>query len=191
MQGGAGVKQAVRGNDELAVLLARVGEEDAGESGLKDVTSPAFVLREDDDVVAAAGYQAWPQSVAHLSVLVAPGHRGEGWRGLWRLLSIRIRAFTVSRLAVYTASLPGTSDGPVRSGLGAGGGDRAFRMGEVNVSAIPPRRLTELSRYGVDGKASLRLATAVYLTSRARHQTQGPAGGTSSLRLDLTLKGKV
>ncbi|MFE5683831.1 peroxiredoxin [Streptomyces sp. NPDC056512] len=88
MQGGAGVKQAVRGNDELAVLLARVGEEDAGESGLKDVTSPAFVLHEDDDVVAAAGYQAWPQSVAHLSVLVAPGHRGEGWRRLWRLLSI-------------------------------------------------------------------------------------------------------
>lgn len=28
-------------------------------------------------------------------------------------------------------------------------------MGEVDVSAIPPRRLAELSRYGVDGKASL------------------------------------
>ncbi|MFJ2203298.1 Tn3 family transposase [Streptomyces violaceusniger] len=52
-------------------------------------------------------------------------------------------------------------------------------MGEVDVSAIPPRRLAELSRYGVDGKASLLkrhgdsrrlatlLATAVYLTSRA------------------------
>lgn len=55
----------------------------------------------------------------------------------------------------------------------------AFGMGEVDVSAIPPRRLAELSRYGVDGKASLLrrhgdsrrlatlLATAVYLTSRA------------------------
>ena len=30
-----------------------------------------------------------------------------------------------------------------------------FGMGEVDVSAIPPRRLAELSRYGVDGKASL------------------------------------
>lgn len=52
-------------------------------------------------------------------------------------------------------------------------------MGEADVSAIPPRRLAELSRYGVDGKASpLRrhgdsrrlatlLTTAVYLTSRA------------------------
>lgn len=55
----------------------------------------------------------------------------------------------------------------------------AFGMGGVDVSAIPPRRLAELSRYGVDGKASLLrrhgdsrrlatlLATAVHLTSRA------------------------
>nr|WP_228925428.1 DUF4158 domain-containing protein [Streptomyces sp. DH7] len=52
-------------------------------------------------------------------------------------------------------------------------------MGELDVSAIPPRRLAELSRYGVDGKASLLrrhgdsrrlatlLATTVYLTTRA------------------------
>lgn len=52
-------------------------------------------------------------------------------------------------------------------------------MGAVDVSGIPPRRLAELSRYGVDGKASLLrrhsdarrlatlLATTVYLTSRA------------------------
>lgn len=52
-------------------------------------------------------------------------------------------------------------------------------MGVLDVSAIPPRRLAELSRYGVDGKASLLrrhgdsrrlatlLATAVYLTTRA------------------------
>nr|WSZ95889.1 Tn3 family transposase [Streptomyces sp. NBC_00857] len=52
-------------------------------------------------------------------------------------------------------------------------------MGELDVSGIPPRRPAELSRYGVDGEASLLrrhgdsrrlatlLATAVYLTSRA------------------------
>ncbi|SDN73945.1 Transposase and inactivated derivatives, TnpA family [Streptomyces wuyuanensis] len=52
-------------------------------------------------------------------------------------------------------------------------------MGVLDVSAVPPRRLAELSRYGVDGKASLLrrhgdsrrlatlLATAVYLTTRA------------------------
>ncbi len=55
----------------------------------------------------------------------------------------------------------------------------ALGMGAVDVSGIPPRRLAELSRYGVDGKASLLrrhsdarrlatlLATTVYLTSRA------------------------
>jgi TnpA family transposase len=55
----------------------------------------------------------------------------------------------------------------------------ALGAGEVDVSGVPPRRLAELSRYGVDGKASLLrrhgasrrlatlLATAVYLTTRA------------------------
>lgn len=58
-------------------------------------------------------------------------------------------------------------------------GTAALGMGAVDASGIPPRRLAELSRYGVDGKASLlrrhsgarRLATllaiTVYLTSRA------------------------
>lgn len=52
-------------------------------------------------------------------------------------------------------------------------------MGDLDVSGIPPRRLAELSRYGVDGKATLLrrhgdsrrlarlLSTAVYLTTRA------------------------
>lgn len=52
-------------------------------------------------------------------------------------------------------------------------------MGEVDVAGVPPRWLAELSRYGVDGKASLLrrhgdarrlatlLATAVHLTTRA------------------------
>ncbi|MEV8395191.1 MULTISPECIES: GNAT family N-acetyltransferase [unclassified Streptomyces] len=77
-EGGTAVEEAVGGERELAALLAGAGEEDVGESGMEDVTSPAFVLREYDDVVAAAGYQVWPRSVAHLSVLVAPGHRGRG-----------------------------------------------------------------------------------------------------------------
>jgi TnpA family transposase len=52
-------------------------------------------------------------------------------------------------------------------------------MGEADMTGVPPRRLAELSRYGVDGKASLLrrhgdarrlatlLATAVHLTTRA------------------------
>jgi GNAT superfamily N-acetyltransferase len=78
VQEGAAPEEAMCGDDELAVLLARAGEEDADESGLEGITSPAFVLRERDELVAAAGYQDWPRSVAHLSVLVAPGHRGRG-----------------------------------------------------------------------------------------------------------------
>ncbi|MBZ4322873.1 GNAT family N-acetyltransferase [Streptomyces huiliensis] len=64
--------------DWLSTLLARTGEADAEESGLADITSPACVLRDGDDVIAAAGFRAWPRSVAHLSVLVAPDRRGRG-----------------------------------------------------------------------------------------------------------------
>ncbi|MFD7912851.1 GNAT family N-acetyltransferase [Streptomyces sp. NPDC059752] len=64
------------GDRGLAALLALAGEEEAGESGLEDVSSPAFCLRRGDEVVAAAGYRSWPQSVAHLSVLVSPHGRG-------------------------------------------------------------------------------------------------------------------
>ncbi|MFJ9809001.1 GNAT family N-acetyltransferase [Streptomyces sp. NPDC101158] len=73
---GAGVEQLPTGDGGLASLLGLVGEEDAGESGLGDISSPAFCLRRGDQVVAAAGYQSWPRSVAHLSVLVAPHCRG-------------------------------------------------------------------------------------------------------------------
>lgn len=73
------------GDGGLAALLTLAGEEEAAESGLEDISSPAFCLRQGDEVVAAAGYQSWPQSVAHLSVLVAPHCRGRGvWPGPWR-----------------------------------------------------------------------------------------------------------
>ncbi|MGW2491459.1 GNAT family N-acetyltransferase [Streptomyces sp. NPDC001606] len=78
LRGDASAVKAVADGGEPAGLLARAGEEDADESGLEDITSPAFVFCEGDEVVAAAGYRVWPQSVAHLSVLVAPGHRGRG-----------------------------------------------------------------------------------------------------------------
>ena len=84
----------------------------------------------------------------------------------------------------------GERDGTARSHAGVSGPQMkaaleraqeiaALGMGEVDVSWVPPRRLAELSRYGVDGKASLLrrhadarrlatlLATAVHLTTRA------------------------
>jgi GNAT superfamily N-acetyltransferase len=72
------VEEVPVGDSGLAALLTRSGDEDAAESGLDDISSPACVVRDGDSVVAAAGYRAWPQSVAHLSVLVAPDRRGHG-----------------------------------------------------------------------------------------------------------------
>ncbi|MEH0564456.1 DUF4158 domain-containing protein [Streptomyces silvae] len=112
------------------------------------------------------------------------------WDSLYGLLSIGQRAVLDSLLTVPPGARVSELDrlrrGPVRvSGpqmkwaLERAAEIDAFGMGELDVSGIPPRRLAELSRYGVDGKASLLrrhgdsrrlatlLATAVYLTSRA------------------------
>ncbi|MCM9077216.1 GNAT family N-acetyltransferase [Streptomyces spororaveus] len=73
---GTGVEELPIGDGGVAALLALAREEEVGESGLEDISSPAFCLRRGDEVVAAAGYRSWPRSVAHLSVLVAPHCRG-------------------------------------------------------------------------------------------------------------------
>jgi GNAT superfamily N-acetyltransferase len=51
---------------------------DLEESGMEEITSPAFAIREHGQVVAAAGYRDWPGGTAHLSVLTAPAARGRG-----------------------------------------------------------------------------------------------------------------
>ncbi|MFH9677364.1 Tn3 family transposase [Streptomyces sp. NPDC017405] len=112
------------------------------------------------------------------------------WDSLYGLLSTGQRAVLDSLLTVPPGARVSELDrlrrGPVRiSGpqmkwaLQRAEEIADFGMGELDVSGIPPRRLAELSRYGVDGKASLLrrhgdsrrlatlLATAVYLTSRA------------------------
>ena len=66
---------------DVTALLARVSAEDAGEAGLDDITSPAFVVRAGGHVVAAAGYREWPGETAHLSVLTELVHRGRGLAG--------------------------------------------------------------------------------------------------------------
>jgi GNAT superfamily N-acetyltransferase len=73
-----GVAELPVNHADVAALLAAVSPEDAGECGLADITSPAFVLRDRADVVAAAGYQLWPGETAHVSVLTRPDRRGRG-----------------------------------------------------------------------------------------------------------------
>ncbi|MFE7446440.1 GNAT family N-acetyltransferase [Streptomyces chartreusis] len=59
-------------------LMTSVSSEDAGESGMDEITSATFIVRNGADLVAAAGYQVWPATTAHLCVLTAPGERGRG-----------------------------------------------------------------------------------------------------------------
>jgi TnpA family transposase len=129
-------------------------------------------------------------TLARLVAAVREAANQRLWDTLYGLLSSGQRAVLDSLLTVPPGARVSELDrlrrGPVRiSGpqmkwaLERAGEIAAFGMGEVDVSAIPPRRLAELSRYGVDGKASLLrrhgdsrrlatlLATAVYLTSRA------------------------
>ena len=46
---------------EVRTLLDGVPAADLEESGLADVTSPVFVVRQAAVVVAAAGYRTWPR----------------------------------------------------------------------------------------------------------------------------------
>ncbi|WTK59023.1 DUF4158 domain-containing protein [Streptomyces anulatus] len=128
--------------------------------------------------------------LARLVGTVWKGANQRLWNTLYKLLNTGQRAVLNSLLTVppgeRVSELDRLRRGPVR--VSGPQMKWAFQraeeiahlgMGDLDVSAIPPRRLAELSRYGVDGKASLlrrhgdsrRLATllttTVYLTTRA------------------------
>jgi hypothetical protein len=56
---------------ELVQFLSATDPVDLDESGIEQITSPAFAVREHGQIVAVAGYRDWPGQVAHLSVLTA------------------------------------------------------------------------------------------------------------------------
>ncbi len=56
----------------------QAAEADLEESGMAEITTPAFAVRQHGQVVAAAGYRDWPCGAAHLSVLTAASARGHG-----------------------------------------------------------------------------------------------------------------
>jgi hypothetical protein len=78
VRSGVAVEELAPGHPDLRRLEASVSPEDADEGGIGEITGPAFVLREGDEVVAAAGYQVWPKATAHLCVLTATTARGRG-----------------------------------------------------------------------------------------------------------------
>lgn len=75
---GLTVEQLPRDHPDLRGQEKLADKEDAGEAGLDEITSPAFVVRESGPVVTAAGYRIWPSRTAHISVLTAPTSRGHG-----------------------------------------------------------------------------------------------------------------
>jgi GNAT superfamily N-acetyltransferase len=78
VEGRTAVEELPPDGGDLAALLASVNAADAEESGLGEITSKAFAVRSPTGLVAVAGYRVWPGSTAHLSVLTAPEHRGQG-----------------------------------------------------------------------------------------------------------------
>ncbi|MGW1060371.1 GNAT family N-acetyltransferase [Micromonospora rubida] len=74
----AGIAQLPPGHPDLDRLVADVSEDDVAESGIDEITSPVFVVRDRTRVAAAAGYRRWPRSVAHLCVLTSSHFRGRG-----------------------------------------------------------------------------------------------------------------
>jgi len=75
-QGAAAVEQLLPHDEDLRQLAAVSGAEDVEESGITEITSPAFAAREHGTIFSAAGYRVWPGAVAHLSVLTMSAARG-------------------------------------------------------------------------------------------------------------------
>jgi hypothetical protein len=76
--GQVAVEQLLPHDDDLRQLVASCSTNDVEESGIAQITSPAFAIRERGAIISAAGYQDWPGQVAHLSVLTIATARGRG-----------------------------------------------------------------------------------------------------------------
>ncbi|NRQ39728.1 GNAT family N-acetyltransferase [Nonomuraea sp. NN258] len=73
-----GVERLPPHHPAMRSMITGMDEGDAAESGLAEITSAAFVVREGTEVIAAAGYRQWLDVAAHLSVWTAPHRRGRG-----------------------------------------------------------------------------------------------------------------
>ncbi len=63
----------------LESLLRSVPDEEREESGVGTLRGPVFIVRSaDGSPVAACGYRAWPEQIAHVCVLTHPSYRRRG-----------------------------------------------------------------------------------------------------------------
>ncbi|WP_030677252.1 GNAT family N-acetyltransferase [Streptomyces rimosus] len=121
-----GVERLSAEGPDVTALLESVGPADAQESGLAEVTSPVFALRERDGssgcpnhpndlghseaappLIAAAGYRHWPCGTAHLCVLTTPERRGQ--RLARRVASAAVAHALAAKLLPQWRARPPTS----------------------------------------------------------------------------------
>jgi hypothetical protein len=76
--GQVAVEQLLPHDDDLRQLVGSSSTDDVEESGITQITSPAFAVREHGAIISAAGYRVWAGQVAHLSVLTIATARGRG-----------------------------------------------------------------------------------------------------------------
>jgi GNAT superfamily N-acetyltransferase len=76
--GQVAVEQLLPHDDDLRQLVGSSSTDDVEESGITQITSPAFAVREYGAIISAAGYRVWAGQVAHLSVLTIATARGRG-----------------------------------------------------------------------------------------------------------------
>ncbi|WP_170111030.1 GNAT family N-acetyltransferase [Antricoccus suffuscus] len=76
----AALESAVVTDDPAAVERLEKGcpPDDVAEVGLRDLAAKFVLLGEQDEVVAAAGYQPWQGILAHVGVLTSLSHRRRG-----------------------------------------------------------------------------------------------------------------
>ncbi|MEY9931919.1 RimJ/RimL family protein N-acetyltransferase [Catenulispora sp. GP43] len=75
---GPTVEQLPVDHPDLRALEQRCTPEERAEVSIGQLTSPAFGIRDCGEIIAAAGYVAWPRRTAHMAILTAPRARGRG-----------------------------------------------------------------------------------------------------------------
>lgn len=120
------VEELPAGHADLRALEQAAGARDAGEASLGEITSPAFVLRADGEVVAASGYRAWPGSTAHVSVLTSPVRRGKGFARATGSASVR-HALARDLLPQWRARVPASRKAAVALGFSELGSQLSIR----------------------------------------------------------------
>jgi GNAT acetyltransferase len=72
------VEQLLPDDDDLRQLVTSSSTDDVHESGITQITSPAFAVREHGAIISVAGYRDWPGQVAQLLVLTIATAHGRG-----------------------------------------------------------------------------------------------------------------